>query len=276
LCSKPRKWPWLWQVSRGAARKMPGLQVAGSGEISGAPQDDRRISNVPLAAARGRQCVGSCWATRGGHRQGLENAIFTWDRPRGRWALCVSGPGKSKTKMVNTALQRTSDDLQVSKVSSPQGAAPVNVPGYKNRPAGLTQHATQQNHPPPTYTRPRISAITRPPRPAAPARASALFATPSVHVLHGTNQTMRRTHSHSTCVLSRCSLFLSLAHSLAVFLSSLCLRSRITRFHPQPSSASFAASYVQDGRSLGGDPLLCNSSLARCDRFGKLLQSVFI
>ena len=89
MCSKPRKWPWLWQVSRGAARKMPGLQVAGSGEISGAPQDDRRISNVPLAAARGRQCVGSCWATRGGHRQGLENAIFTWDRPRGRWALCV-------------------------------------------------------------------------------------------------------------------------------------------------------------------------------------------
>ena len=78
----------MWQVSRGAARKMPGLQVAGSGEISGAPQDDRRILNVPLAAAHGRQCVGSCWATRGGHRQGLENAIFTWDRTRPRGSQC--------------------------------------------------------------------------------------------------------------------------------------------------------------------------------------------
>ena len=57
--------------------RLAALQVAGGGESSGAPQDDRRISNVPLAAARGRQCMGSCWATRGGHRQGLENAIFT-------------------------------------------------------------------------------------------------------------------------------------------------------------------------------------------------------
>jgi hypothetical protein len=32
--------------------------------------------------------------------------------------------------------------------SSPPGAAPVNVPGYKNRPAGLTQ----QNHPEPLPT----------------------------------------------------------------------------------------------------------------------------
>jgi hypothetical protein len=70
----------LWQLSRGAARKMPGLQVAGGGESSGAPQDDRRISNVPLAAARGRQSVWSCRATRGGHRQSLENAIFTCSR----------------------------------------------------------------------------------------------------------------------------------------------------------------------------------------------------
>ena len=65
-------------LSGGAARKMPGLQMAGGGDTSGAPQDHRRISDMPVAAARGRQSVWSCRATRGGHRQGLENAIFTF------------------------------------------------------------------------------------------------------------------------------------------------------------------------------------------------------
>lgn len=35
---------------------------------------------MPVAAARGRQSVWSCRATRGGHRQSLENAIFTCSR----------------------------------------------------------------------------------------------------------------------------------------------------------------------------------------------------
>ena len=33
---------------------------------------------MPVAAARGRQSVWSCRATRGGHRRGVENAIFTF------------------------------------------------------------------------------------------------------------------------------------------------------------------------------------------------------
>ena len=65
-------------ASGGAARKMPGLQMADGGDTSGAPQDHRRISDMPVAAARGRQSVWSCRATRGGHRQGFENAIFTF------------------------------------------------------------------------------------------------------------------------------------------------------------------------------------------------------
>jgi hypothetical protein len=44
---------------------------------------------VPVAAARGRQSVRSCRATRGGHRTGRGAAIFTclWELPCG--ALCV-------------------------------------------------------------------------------------------------------------------------------------------------------------------------------------------
>ena len=80
MCSKPRKWLKRRVLSGGTARKMPGLQMAGGGDTSGAPQDHRRNSDMPVAAARGRQSVWSCRATRGGHRQGFENAIFTFPR----------------------------------------------------------------------------------------------------------------------------------------------------------------------------------------------------
>jgi hypothetical protein len=63
--------------------------MEGGGETSGAPQDHRRISDMQVAAARGRQSVWSCRATRGGHRQGFENAIFTCPRAYSYRAQCV-------------------------------------------------------------------------------------------------------------------------------------------------------------------------------------------
>ena len=65
-------------LRRRCSQDARGLQMAGGGDTSGAPQDHRRISDMPVAAARGRQSVWSCRATRGGHRQGFENAIFTF------------------------------------------------------------------------------------------------------------------------------------------------------------------------------------------------------
>ena len=51
-------------------------------------QDHRRISDMPVAAARGRQSVRSCRATRGGHTTGRAAAIFTWARPHSYRVQC--------------------------------------------------------------------------------------------------------------------------------------------------------------------------------------------